>query len=164
MILSHIVAASLNNAIGKNNQLLWHLPDDMKFFKNVTWALPVLMGRKTFEALSGKPLNGRVNIVMTRQKGWKAEGVVVVHTLADAIFFARENDYNQLQIIGGEQIYRETTPKTDRLYITRVQAHIEGDAYYPEVDQKVWKLDYEDPHDADEKHAYGYSFQTWTRK
>src|SRR5438045_199167 len=130
MIISHVVAAAENNVIGKNNQLLWHLPNDLKFFKNATWALPVLMGRKTFEALSGKPLNGRVNIVMTKQKDWKADGVVTVHSLADAIFFAKENDYNQLQIIGGGEIYKETLNKTNRLYITRVHASLQGDAYY----------------------------------
>ncbi|MDB5230633.1 MAG: dihydrofolate reductase [Chitinophagaceae bacterium] len=164
MILSHVVAAAENNAIGKNNQLLWHLPNDLKFFKNATWALPVLMGRKTFEALSGKPLNGRVNMVMTKQKDWKAEGVVTVHTLADAVFFAKENGYNQLQIIGGGEIYKETLSKTNRLYITRVHASLEGDAYYPEFDKKDWQLVHDDAHPADEKHAYAYSFQTWMRK
>src|SRR6478609_2370607 len=101
MILSHVVAASTNNAIGKDNQLLWHLPNDLKFFKNVTWAMPVAMGRKSFDSLGGKPLNGRLNIVITRQKDFTAEGIAVVNNLEDAIFLAQQHDYKELMILGG---------------------------------------------------------------
>ena len=89
MIKSLVVAASTNNAIGKNNQLLWHLPNDMKFFKNITWAMPVLMGRKTFEALGNKPLNGRINIVLTSNKNFKKDGIVVVNNIEDADIFCK---------------------------------------------------------------------------
>src|SRR6201990_1108692 len=106
MILSHVVAAAENNVIGKNNRLLWHLPNDMKFFKNITWAMPVLMGRKTFEALGNKPLNGRVNIVLTSGKFFKTDGVVVVNNFRDADFFANANDYKELMIIGGAHVYQ----------------------------------------------------------
>src|SRR4051812_38055844 len=107
MIISLVVAASTNNAIGKNNQLLWQLPNDTKFFKNITWAMPIAMGRKTFEALSSKPLTGRLNIVITRQKNFKAEGIVAVNKLDDAIFLADQHNYKELMIIGGGEIYKE---------------------------------------------------------
>jgi len=122
MIVSLIVAAGTNNAIGKDNQLLWHLPKDLQFFKQTTWAMPVVMGRKTFESLGGKPLNGRVNIIITRQKDWSHEGVVVVHSLADALFFAKESDYKEVFIAGGGEIYAQAMPKAHKLYMTRVDA------------------------------------------
>src|SRR5882724_1329012 len=100
MIISLVVAASTNNAIGKDNQLLWNLPNDMKFFKNITWGMPVIMGRKTFDSL-GKALPGRKNIVITRQQGWKAENVIVVKSLEDAILAAKETDANEIMVIGG---------------------------------------------------------------
>ena len=108
MILSHVVAASTNNAIGKDNQLLWHLPNDLKFFKNITWAMPVAMGRKSFESLGNKPLNGRFNIIITRNKDFKAEGCVVVNNINDAIFVAQQHDYKELMILGGGEIYKQS--------------------------------------------------------
>lgn len=165
MILSFVVAASENYAIGKHNQLLWHLPNDMKFFKNVTWAMPVLMGRKTFEALQSKPLNGRVNIVLTRNEHFKAEGVAVVNKFRDAVFFTEQNDYKELMIIGGGEIYKELMPKADKIYLTRVHATFDdADAFFPEIDEKKWKLVSNSDHYKDEKHAYDYSFQLWERK
>src|SRR5690349_6122588 len=95
MILSIVVAASENNAIGKDNKLLWHLPNDLKFFKNVTWAMPVVMGRKSFESLGSKPLNGRYNIIITRQQDFKAEGIEVVSNFDDAIKLADKHDYKE---------------------------------------------------------------------
>ncbi len=111
MIISLVVAASENNAIGKDNKLLWRLPNDLKFLKNITWAMPVAMGRKSFESIDSQPLNGRVNIVITRQKDFKAPGAVVVNNLNDAIFVAKEHDYNELMILGGGEIYKEAMPK-----------------------------------------------------
>ena len=105
MIISLVVAASENNVIGKNNQLLWHLPKDMKFFKNVTWGMPVVMGRKTFESMGSKPLGGRKNIIITRQSGWNAEGVSVVNSLDNAIGLADQLNYKELFVIGGGEIY-----------------------------------------------------------
>ena len=104
MIVSLIVAAATNHGIGKNNQLLWHLPKDLQFFKKITWAMPVVMGRKTFESLSGKPLPGRLNIVITRQKDWKPDGIVVVHSLRDALFVAQSADYKEVFVAGGGEI------------------------------------------------------------
>lgn len=165
MKISLVVAASTNNAIGKNNQLLWHLPNDMKFFKNITWAMPVAMGRVTFRALNSEPLNGRINIVITRRKDFSAEGVVVVNKIDDAIFFADQNDYKELMVIGGGEIYKAIMPKADRIHITRVHAVFEdADTYFPEIDEAKWKLISNQDFFKDEKHAYDYSFQVWERK
>ena len=157
-----VVAASKNNVIGKDNQLVWHLPNDMKFFKNVTWGMPVLMGRKTFEAL-GKPLKGRKNMVLTRNGSWKAEGVVTVSSLGDAKMLVKAMDVKELMIIGGGEIYKMLLGETNRIYITRVDGEFEGDAYFPEIDPRIWKLTSRDDHPADDKHAYAYSFQVWDR-
>ncbi len=162
-MISLIVAASENNAIGKNNQLLWHLPADMKFFKNTTWALPVIMGRKTYEAL-GKPLNGRYNIVITNSKTFTADGVEVVSSLQDAIKAADVMQAKELMVIGGGQIYREALPITDRVYMTRVHAQFEGDTYFPELNAAEWQLTGKHDHAKDEKHAYDFSFEIWDRK
>ena len=164
MIVSLIVAAGTNNAIGKDNQLLWHLPKDLQFFKQTTWAMPVVMGRKTFESLGGKPLNGRVNIIITRQKDWTHQGVVVVHSLADALFFAKESDYKEVFIAGGGEIYAQAMPKAHKIYMTRVDAVIDGDTFFPEIDNSDFVLSNEVTHVAHEKHAFVFSFQTWLRK
>jgi len=165
MIKSLVVAASTNNAIGKNNQLLWYLPNDMKFFKNVTWGMPVFMGRKTFEALGNKPLNGRVNIVISSSKFFKADEVVIVNKFNDAEFFATQNDYKELMVIGGAKVYAQTIDDADKIYITRVHHVFEdADAFFPAIDEKKWKLVSNENYFKDEKHAYDYSFQLWTRK
>ena len=165
MILSLIVAASENNAIGKNNLLLWHLPNDLKFFKNTTWAMPVAMGRKTFESLGNKPLNGRLNIVITRQKDFTAAGIAVVNNLDDAIFLAQQHDYKELMILGGGEIYKQSIDKADKIYITRVHAIFDdADTFFPEIDENKWKLISNQDFFADEKHAYDYSFQLWEKK
>jgi dihydrofolate reductase len=164
MIQSLIVAASTNNAIGKNNQLLWHLPNDLKFFKNTTWAMPVAMGRKTFESLGGKPLNGRLNIIITQQKNWQHDGVVVVHSIDDAVFLAQSHQYNEIMIAGGGEIYKQAIAKTNKIYLTRVHAVIEGDTFFPEIDLNKWQRTQVEDFMVDEKHQYNYSFETWERK
>ncbi|MDP1764468.1 MAG: dihydrofolate reductase [Sediminibacterium sp.] len=162
MSISLIVAASTNHAIGKNNQLLWNLPNDMKFFKNATWAMPVLMGRKTFEAL-GKPLPGRFNIVITRQNDWKPEGTTVVHSLEEGIHAAYAANYKDVMIIGGGQIYKEAIKVADKIYLTRVDAVLEGDTSFPELDKSTWHKTSEESFPSDEKHAHAYHFQIWER-
>lgn len=164
MIISLIVAASDNNAIGKDNHLMWHLPIDMKFFKNATWGFPVIMGRKTFLELGSKALPGRQNIVITRQKNFKAEGVVVVNKLDDAIFVAREAETNEIFIIGGGEIYKESMPKANRIYMTRVHATLQGDTYFPEFDDKKWHLVSSKKVKADDKHEYDFDIEVWERK
>ena len=162
MIISLIVAATSNNAIGKNNQLLWHLPNDMKFFKNTTWGMPVIMGRKTYEAL-GKPLPGRINIVISRQPQFNAEGVIVVQTIEEALQKAAETNCLESFIIGGGEIYRQSMEMANRIYMTRVHTELEGDTYFPEIDESNWKKVFNLDFGSDEKHAYPYSFQTWER-
>jgi dihydrofolate reductase len=163
MIISLIVAASENNAIGKNNQLLWHLPNDLKFFKNTTWAMVVVMGRKTYESVN-RPLPGRVNIVITRQAGWNADGVTVAKDLQDALKKAAETNCKEAFIIGGGEIYKWAMPVADKIYITRVHAQLEGDTLFPVIDETKWALASNEDFEKDEKHQYDYSFQVWDKK
>ncbi len=163
MTISLIVAASQNNAIGKNNMLLWHLPNDLKFFKNTTWAMPIAMGRKTFESLGNKPLNGRLNIVITRQKNWQAEGVVSVNSIEDAIFLAKSHDYKELFIAGGGEIYKECLDKANKIYLTRIHAKVEGDTFFPELNEQKWEKTNAQFCKSDLKHLYDYSFETWVK-
>lgn len=163
MIISLIVAASANNAIGKNNQLLWHLPNDLKFFKNTTWAMVVIMGRKTYESVD-RPLPGRVNIVITRQDGWSAAGVIVAKDLQDALKKADETNCKEAFVIGGGEIYKWAMPVADKIYLTRVHAELEGDTFFPVIDETKWELILNEDFDKDEKHQYNYSFQVWKKK
>lgn len=163
MTISFMVAASGNNVIGKNNDLPWRLPNDLKYFKNTTWGMPVVMGRKTFES-SGTALPGRTNIVITRNRDWTAPGARTVKTLDEALQAAKETDARELFIIGGGEIFREALPLAGRIYMTRVHAQVDGDTFFPEIDQAEWELVSNQDHPADEKHAYAYSFQLWKRK
>ena len=163
MNISLIVAASKNNAIGKDNQLLWHLPNDMKFFKQTTWAMPVVMGRKTFESIGSKALNGRLNIVITKQNDYNANDVVVVNSIEDAIFVAQQHSYKELFIIGGGEIYKQAMNKANKIYLTRVDTIIDGDTFF-EMDETEWQLEFADKRLADEKHIYNYTFETRLRK
>jgi dihydrofolate reductase len=163
MTISLIVAAAENNAIGKNNQLLWHLPNDLKFFKNTTWGMVVIMGRKTYESVN-KPLPGRINIVITRQAIWKADGVTVATDLQNALKKAADTNCKEAFIIGGGEIYKWAFSIADKIYITRVHAALEGDTFFPEINNAEWVLVSKEDFDADEKHQYAYSFETWKRK
>ena len=163
MEIALIVAASTNHAIGKNNQLLWHLPNDLKFFKNTTWGFPVIMGRKTFEAVN-KPLPGRTNIVITRKLDWEAPTVKTATHLEGAIEIAGQTNAKQLFIIGGGEIYTQAMPLADTIYLTRVHTIMEGDTFFPALDEAQWDLFSNDDFSADEKHAFDYSFQVWKRK
>lgn len=163
MKISLVVAVSENQVIGKNNQLLWRLPNDMKFFKNTTWAMPVIMGRKTFASL-GKALKGRTNIVITRNPSWSAEGVQCAASLDQALELARSTDALEVFVIGGGEIYREAMPIAHRIYLTRVHAAFEGDTFFPALDPSDWTMVSELDFNADEQHAYPYSFQVWERR
>ena len=164
MLISLVVAAAQNNAIGLHNRLLWHLPNDLKFFKNITWAMPVVMGRKTFEALSGKPLPGRLNMVITRQKDFSAEGIIVVSSMEEAISIAEKQDYKELFVIGGGEIYKQAISIADKIYLTRVDAVLEGDTYFPVIETDTWTMVSEQSYLADAKHQYAYHFQLWISK
>lgn len=160
--ISLVVAAATNNGIGKEGKLPWHLPNDMKHFKNVTWALPVIMGRKTFESL-GKPLAGRKNIVISRQSGFQAEGAIVVRSIDDALFVAGETDAREIMVIGGGEIYRAVFEKAKRIYMTRVEAEPEADTFFPQIQGDQWWLASRHKHEADERNAYNYAFEVWER-
>ena len=162
MVISFVVAAASNNVIGLEGKLPWNLPNDMKHFKNVTWGMPVIMGRKTFESL-GKVLPGRKNIVITRQPGWKMEGVVAVKSIEDALFVAAETDANEAMVIGGGEIFKTLFDKAKRIYLTRVDAEPEADTFFPVIDPQHWWLLSQKNYEADEKNPYNYSFQTWER-
>ena len=162
MTISLIVAAAQNNAIGKEGGMPWHLPNDLRHFKNLTWGMPVVMGRKTFESL-GKPLAGRKNIVISRQAGWSAPGAVVVKTIEDALFVAREADMKEVMVIGGGEIYKSLFDRAKRIYLTRVEAEPDADTFFPVIDPQQWHLMSQKNHEADEKNAYNYSFQVWER-
>ena len=162
MTISLVVAASENNVIGKDNRLLWHLPNDMKFFKNTTWGMPVIMGRKTFESL-GKPLTGRTNIVMTRDKDWTANGTTVSSNMDEALRAAADTDAREVFVIGGGEIFQQVLPQANRVYLTRVHTSLGGDAFFPELPAKEWELLSQLDFTADAKHAYAYSFQVWQR-
>ena len=149
--------------IGKNNQLPWQLPRDMKYFKNKTWAMPVVMGRKTFEAL-GKPLEGRTNIVITRQTNWKPGGVQIVHSIDQAIVAATQEDAKEIFIIGGAEIFQAAMPSADRIYLTLIHKNFEGDAFFPPINTDQWKLTSNIDCDADEKNVFAHSFQVWERQ
>lgn len=163
MLISLVVAATENNVIGKNNKLLWHLPNDLRFFKNTTWAMPVIMGRKTFDSL-GKPLTGRTNIVITRQSDWQAQGVKVVANLDEALTEASYADAKEAFVIGGGEIFKQSMPLANKIYITRIHAILEGDTFFPEINNTEWRLASNLNFKADHKHTYDYSFQIWERQ
>lgn len=140
--LAIIVAMANNRAIGKDNKLLWHLPEDLKYFKRITMGKPIIMGRKTFESI-GRPLPGRLNIVVTRNTNWHHDGVKVVNSLDEAITLAEAQAFiegiDEIMLIGGAELYKAALPKADKLYLTRVDADIDGDAFFPEVDDAIWQ-------------------------
>lgn len=160
MIISAIVAKSLNNVIGKNNQLPWHLPADLKHFKALTLNHHVLMGRKTFESI-GKPLPQRVCIVLTRgvdASSRQVENLVWVNSLETGISWAEKHGEKELFIIGGAEIYRLAMPILNRLYVTEVHTTIEGDAFFPKIDTKMWVEKSRETHFKDEKNSFDYNF------
>lgn len=160
--ISLVVAAARNGVIGSKGKMPWHLPADLKHFKNVTWGLPILMGRKTFDSL-GKPLPGRQNIVITRQPGFSPEGVQVAATPDQALTIARSSAAKEVCVIGGGEIYKVFFPLADRIYLTRVQAEIEGDTYFPSFDPAQWKLTSQLHHPADEKNVIDLVYEQWDR-
>jgi dihydrofolate reductase len=161
-MLSHIVAASENNIIGANNDLPWKLSNDFKYFKNKTWAMPVIMGRNSFDAMK-KALPGRINIVITRKMDWHPKNVFVVHSIDEGISKAKESDAKEIFIIGGGEIFKQTISIVDRIYLTLVHTIVEGDTVYPKIDHSIWELKKSDSFPSDEKNNYPYSFEVWER-
>jgi dihydrofolate reductase len=161
MTVSLVVAASTNNVIGRDGGLPWHLPDDLRHFKRITTGKPVIMGRRTFESI-GRPLPDRHNIVMTRAPDYAAEGCDVVSSVAEALDVA--GDADEVMVIGGGQVYRDFLPRADRIYMTRVQAEVQGDTYFPEIEGNAWRLVSSAHHAADEKHAYAFELMVFERR
>ncbi len=166
MKISIVVAVSDNNAIGAGGALMWRLPRDMQYFKEITLGHHVLMGRKTWESLPEKfrPLPGRVNIVVTRQKDFKAEGCKIVPEVSEGIQFAKENGEHELMVIGGGEIYKQVFDKADKIYLTRVHhTFIDADTFSPVIEDNDWVTVEKAEHDADEKHQYRFDISVLER-
>jgi dihydrofolate reductase len=166
MTLTLVAAASENNVIGLQNKLVWNLPNDTRFFKNTTWGMPVIMGRKTFESLENKPLGGRFNIVITNHpETLKPLGAIkTAGSLREAIQIAGTTDAKEAFIAGGGKVYAESLPFANKIVLTRVHTNIDGDAFFPVFSEKEWRLFSNIDFAADEKHQYAYSFQVWEKK
>jgi len=160
-MISIVVAASTNNVIGVRGALPWRISDDLKRFKQLTMGKPVVMGRRTWESI-GRPLPGRQNIVLTRQADWVAEGCNVVASPAEALSTA--GDVDEIFVIGGSEIYALFLSKATRLYLTRVHVCLDGDAYFPDLDDQEWQLIGAESHDAGEKNQFAFEFRTYERK
>ena len=158
--LTIVVAISSNNAIGKNNQLLWHLPADLKHFKNITTGHTIIMGRKTYDSI-GKPLPNRRSIVITRQKDLHIDGVEVVNSLDAAIALCKPDE--NVYVIGGAEIYKQALPICRKIYLTRVHQHYEAEAFFPALSLEEWKEIEKIDHVVDEKNTIPYSFCTLER-
>lgn len=167
MKLAMIWAMTRNRVIGLDNDLPWNLPADMKHFMTTTRGHPVIMGRRTFESMDGKPLPRRTNIVVTRTPGYAAPGILVAKDLDEAIELARRqcaaDGVEEAFITGGAGLYAEGLAVADRLYVTEIDAELEGDTFFPEVDWSRWRLVRREEHPADQRHAYPFSISTYER-
>ncbi|MDM5315332.1 dihydrofolate reductase [Fictibacillus sp. b24] len=152
-MISFVVAMDENRAIGKDNDLPWYLPNDLKHFKNVTMGKPIVMGRKTYESI-GKPLPGRENIVVTRDDNYQAEGTTIVHSVDDVL----KKDAEELCVIGGTEIFKLFMPVADRLYVTEIHHTFDADTYFPEINRDEWREVSRKPGILDEKNKYAHDF------
>lgn len=160
-MITVIAAVAENNALGKENQLLWHLPDDFKRFKSLTSGHYIIMGRKTFESFP-KPLPNRTHVIISRQANYQPEGCIVVNSLEQAIEACPKTE--EVFIIGGGEIYRQSIAVADKLDLTKVHATFEADTHFPEIDLSQWQLVFEEYHPKDERHDFDFTFQTYSRK
>jgi dihydrofolate reductase len=163
MKLSIVVAVAENNVIGNNNQLIWHMPTDLKRFKTLTMGHPIIMGRKTYESI-GKALPGRTSIIITRQADYQAADCIVVHSLEDAIKAAKKTNAPQAFIIGGAEIYRQALNLCDTIYLTKIKHSFPGNTVFPNLDHKAWALVKKEEFPADEKNPYPYEFLTLEKR
>ena len=165
MNISIVVAVSKNLAIGTGNQLPWHLPADLKYFKNLTSGFPIIMGSNTYLSI-GKPLPNRTNIVITSQQNpsWKKEGIILVNSIEAAIEKAKSLNVADCYIIGGASIYKQAIHFCNKIFITKIDLKIENaDAFFPSLNESEWKLISEEKHDADEKNKWNYSFEVFDK-
>ena len=160
-MITLIVAMGKNREIGKENQLLWHLPKDLKHFKELTSGHPIIMGRKTYESI-GKPLPNRTNIVISRKNDWFEEGILIVGSIKEAVKFAKKID-EEVFVIGGGNIYEQTIDLADKLEVTLVDAVLDADTFFPKINEKVWQKTNEEYHQKDEKNEFDFCFQTFER-
>lgn len=161
MIRSLVVAMSENGVIGRENKLPWRLPEDLAYFKRVTLGHPILMGRRTYESI-GRPLPGRMNIVLTRQRDFEAPGCVVVHSLDEAWDTAK--GAREVSVIGGTALFRDTLPFADRIHLTEVLAQVDGDTFFPAFDRSQWQETEISRHPADARHSYPFRIAVLDRK
>ena len=160
-MITLIAAAGKNNELGKDNDLVWHLPDDFKRFKKLTTGHHIIMGRKTFESFP-KPLPNRTHLVITRNKAYQKEGAVIVHSLDEALLKAQNDP--QPFVIGGGEIYKLAMEVADKIELTRVHGSFDVDTYFPKIDMEKWQVVSEAKHEKDEKHNYSFSYITYERK
>ncbi len=161
-MISFLVAMDQNRVIGKDNALPWHLPDDLKFFKRVTMGHPIVMGRKTYESI-GKPLPGRENIIITRNTEYQADGCTILHSVEELQKYLDKKE-EEVFIIGGAQLFNDTFPIADRLYITEIHHEFEGDTFFPEFPESEWTLTSKEKGIKDEKNPYDYYYTIYDRK
>ncbi|WP_035334674.1 dihydrofolate reductase [Dokdonia sp. PRO95] len=159
-MITMIAAAAENNALGKDGNIPWHLPDDFKHFKQITTGHHIIMGRKTWESFP-RPLPNRTHIVITRDLNYKAENAIVVHSLEDALAYSK--DEKQVFIIGGGEIYTLGMDYATHIELTRVHNEYEADAFFPTIDTNTWKLTKSVFHDVDDRHKSGFTFETWKK-
>lgn len=162
-MITIIAAIAENNALGKDNDLIWHLPADLKRFKKVTSGHHIVMGRNTFESI-GKPLPNRTTVIITRNNKYQQEGCKIVHAIKDALEIAKDD--SEVYLIGGAQIYKQALEENlvDRLDITRVHQYFEADVFFPKIDLKIWKEIFREDFKADERNKYDYSFVSYVKK
>lgn len=163
MIKSIIAAKSDNNVIGKDNDLVWHMPADLRFFKNKTKGHWVIMGRKTFESMNG-PLPNRSHIIITRRPDYQAEGCYVTDSIEGAFKIAEQQKLDDVFILGGAEIYAQTMNKADRMFVTEIKSTFEGDTFFPEIDTTYWKEVGRDEHEADDKNPHDYAFVEYRKR
>jgi dihydrofolate reductase len=161
-LISFLVAMDQKRTIGKDNDLPWHLPADLKYFKQVTMGHPIVMGRKTHEAI-GRVLPGRENIVLTREKSYTSPGCTVIHSIEDLLNIDKEKD-EEVFVIGGAEIFKEVFTSADRLYITLIEDVFEGDTYFPDFDQSEWEVVSKEKGIKDEKNPYDYYYIVFKRR
>ncbi|WGK65497.1 dihydrofolate reductase [Croceiramulus getboli] len=160
-MITIIAAAGEDNALGKNGDLVWHLPDDFKRFKRLTTGHHIIMGRKTWESFP-KPLPERIHVVITRNADYKAEEAIVVHDLESALAFAKADQ--NVYIIGGGEIYKQALAYATHMELTRVHGTFEADAYFPEFSEEDWELVHDEFHPKDDKHDYAFTYLTYRKK
>ncbi len=163
MIISAIVAVAKNNVIGRDNDIPWYLPSDLKYFKKMTLDHHIIMGRKSFESI-GRPLPKRTNIIITRNPFFIASNCLVTNSVEEALAIAQDNGETEAFIIGGAQIYDLSKQYWDRLYLTEVDLEVEGDVRFPDFDMTEWTLTSESPQKADEKNEVDYNFKIYEKK